>query len=155
VQRSAKPEKPAAPGGPLPRGAETVLLVEDEPGLLALTAAVLERQGYTVLKAANGNDALTVVHERRAGAIDLVMTDMVMPEMGGRMMAEWLQAFDPRIKLLFTSGYTDVGHGGGIQREMDFIPKPYKPRDLLNKIRQVIDRAATQPATPSHPGTAR
>jgi CheY-like chemotaxis protein len=145
VQRSAKPAQTAAPGGPLPRGVETILLVEDEPGLLALTAVVLQRQGYTVLKAANGNEALTLAHERRLGAIDLVMTDMVMPEMGGRLMAEWLHAFDPKIKVLFTSGYTDVGHGGGVHKGMDFIAKPYTPSDLLRKVREIIDRAAVQP----------
>jgi PAS domain S-box-containing protein len=153
VQRSVKPMKTAAPGGPLPRGVETILLVEDEAGLLALTSVVLERQGYTVLKAGNGNEALALVHERRSGAIDLVMTDMVMPEMGGRMMAEWLHAFDPKIKVLFTSGYTDVGHGGGIEKDMDFIAKPYTPSDLLRKVRDVIDRAGAQPAaqTPQEP----
>jgi PAS domain S-box-containing protein len=141
VRRSASLETPAATGGPLPRGVETILLVEDEPGLLAVTALMLERQGYTIVKATNGNEGLVLAHERRVGAIDLVMTDMVMPGMGGRVMADWLQAFDSKIKILFTSGYTDVG----IDKEMDFLAKPYTPLNLLRKVRQVLDRAVAQP----------
>jgi PAS domain S-box-containing protein len=156
IARSAKADtsNPQSQSAPPPRGVETILLVEDEPGLLALTAIVLQRQGYTVLKAGNGNEALSVVHARRRGDIDLVMTDMVMPEMGGRMMAEWLRAFDPQIKVLFTSGYTDVGHGGGIEAGMDFIPKPYTPTDLLHKVREAIDRSGPKPAALSLPETA-
>ena len=134
---------------PPPRGVETLLLVEDETGLLALTAIVLQRQGYTVLKAATGMEALAIVHELGGGAIDLVMTDMVMPEMGGRMMADWLKAGNPDIKILFTSGYTECGRAGEIDPDIDFIPKPYTPTNLLRKVREVIDRPApnfsTQP----------
>jgi len=141
VAQSAKAEKSCDPSGLPPRGVETVLVVEDEPGLLALTAIVLQRQGYTVLKAANGREALGIVHERPAAAIDLVLTDMVMPEMGGRMMADWLRALSPGIKVLFTSGYTDCALGGVIEADMDFLPKPYTPSGLLHKVRDVIDRA--------------
>ena len=151
VQRSANPESPSAPDGPLPRGAETILLVEDEPGLRAVTALVLERQGYTIIKASNGNEGLSLAHEQRVGAIDMVMTDMVMPGMGGRMMAEWLRSFDPKIKMLFTSGYTDVG----IDKEMDFIAKPYTPSNLLRKVREVMDRAVAQPGARSPQEAAR
>ena len=146
IASSARLEKTAAHATPLPRGAETILLVEDEPGLLELTAIVLQRQGYTVLKAANGREALGIVHERQIGEIGLVVTDMVMPEMGGRMMADWLYAINPGIKVLFTSGYTDCGHGGAIEKDMDFIHKPYTPSALLRKMREVIDRDAARPA---------
>jgi PAS domain S-box-containing protein len=141
----AKPKKPSGTPDLPPRGVETVLVVEDEPGLLALTAIVLQRQGYTVLKAANGRDALGMVHERSVGEIDLVLTDMVMPEMGGKMMADWLHAFSPGIKVLFTSGYTDCAQGGAIEAGMDFLPKPYTPSGLLSKVREVIDRGGSGP----------
>jgi len=121
-----------------PRGVETVLVVEDEPGLLALTAIVLQKQGYTVLKAANGREALGIVHEG-AEEIDLVVTDMVMPEMGGKIMADWLATMRPGLKVLFTSGYTDWAMGVEIDPEMEFLPKPYTPSCLLRKVRQVID----------------
>jgi PAS domain S-box-containing protein len=151
---SAKLEKLIDRAGPLPRGAETVLLVEDEPGLLELTAIVLQRQGYTVLKAANGREALGIVQERNAGEIGLVVTDMVMPEMGGRMMADWLYAINPGIKVLFTSGYTDCGHGGAIAKDMDFIHKPYTPSALLRKMREVIDRDTAALDAQSNSGVA-
>jgi CheY-like chemotaxis protein len=135
-----------AQAGPPPRGVESILLVEDEPGLLALTTIVLQRQGYTVLKAGNGREALDLVHKRHGRGIDLVVTDMVMPEMGGRMMAEWLRAIDPRMKILFTTGYTNWGADGAIDATMDFIPKPYTPSGLLRKVRDVLDG---QPSTGS------
>ena len=137
---AATTEKQAEDAGPPPHGTETVLLVEDETGLLALTAIVLQRQGYTVLKAASGMEALAIVHELGNGAIDLVLTDMVMPEMSGRMMVDWLKAGNPEVKILFTSGYTECGRGGEIDPDIDFIPKPYTPTNLLRKVREVIDR---------------
>jgi CheY-like chemotaxis protein len=146
---AARLEKTAEKAGPPPRGEETVLLVEDEPGLLELTAIVLQRQGYTVLKAANGREALGMVHERDGQGIGIVVTDMVMPEMGGKVMADWLYAINPEIKVLFTSGYTDCGHGGAISKDMDFIHKPYTPGNLLRKMREIMDRApVAMPAEP-------
>ena len=129
-----------AAGGPPPRGDETILVVEDEPGLLALTTIVLQRQGYTVLKASNGREALALVHQRHGRGMDLVITDMVMPEMGGKMMADWLHAIDPSMKILFTTGYSDWDREGAIDATMEFIPKPYTPSALLRKVREVIDR---------------
>ena len=148
IERSAEAEKAGEQDGLPPRGTETVLVVEDEIGLLSLTAVVLERQGYRVLKAANGSEALAIVHGRRAGAIDLVVTDLVMPEMGGRIMAQWVRAFDPKIKVLFTSGYAEVGNSGGIEIETNFIAKPYTPTDLLRKVRKVIDAVEGEAGTP-------
>jgi two-component system cell cycle sensor histidine kinase/response regulator CckA len=123
----------------VPRGIERILLVEDEPGLLDLTATVLTRQGYTVLKATNGREALSMIHDPSAGEIDLVVTDMVMPEMGGKMMADWLRVMRPGMRMLFTSGYTDVGSGGSLETDMDFLHKPYTPTGLLRKMREVLD----------------
>jgi nitrogen-specific signal transduction histidine kinase len=149
VSSSSAAEKVSGTMGPPPRGTETILLVEDEAGLLALTATVLQRQGYTVLKAANGKEALQIVYEPRECEIDLVVTDMVMPEMGGGMMADWLEAVKPGIKILFTSGYTEWGDGTAIASEKEFIPKPYTPSALLRKVRQVLDLpGAESMATP-------
>jgi PAS domain S-box-containing protein len=144
LPESAKAEKSGDSFGPAPRGVETVLVVEDEPGLLALTSIVLQRQGYTVLKAANGREALDIVHDGPE-RIDLVMTDMVMPEMGGRIMADWLQTLRPGIKVLFTSGYTECSlEGAAAAAPTDFIPKPYTPSDLLRKVREVLDAAGSR-----------
>ncbi len=125
VARSADATAASNPTGTLPRGTETILVVEDEPGL---------REG-------NGQEALRIVRERRGQPIDLVLTDMVMPEMGGKMMAEWLQATNPEIKILFTSGYTDYGivSDGEIKSDIEFLSKPYTPSGLVRKVREVID----------------
>ncbi len=140
---SAKAEICSDPSGPPPRGVETVLVVEDEPGLLALSSIVLKRQGYTVLGASNGREALGIVHDRPE-EIDLVITDMVMPEMGGRIMADWLQTLRPGIKVLFTSGYTECSLEGAADTAMEFIPKPYTPSELLRKVREVLDFAGAR-----------
>jgi len=138
VVRAALASGPAAG---LPRGSETILVVEDEPGLRELAAAVLQKQGYAILKAGNGQEALRIVRDRRGLPIDLVVTDMVMPEMGGKMMADWLQATNPEIKILFTSGYTDCGLDGALDSGIEFLPKPYTPSALVRKTREVIDTA--------------
>jgi CheY-like chemotaxis protein len=130
------------PAGSLPRGSETILVVEDEPGLRELAASVLEKQGYSILKAGNGQEALKIVRGRHGQPVDLVLTDMVMPEMGGKMMAEWLQATNPEIKILFTSGYTDCGLDGALDAGIEFLPKPYTPLILVRKTREVIDAPA-------------
>ncbi|HEX4085821.1 MAG TPA: ATP-binding protein, partial [Chthoniobacteraceae bacterium] len=129
---------------PVPRGHETILVVEDEPGLLELAAFVLQRHGYTVLKAANGRVALGIVNERTEDEISLVVTDMVMPEMGGKLMAEWLRAIRPRLKVLFTTGYTEATRDCVPTPGMSFLPKPYTPSALLRKVREVIDRPAVE-----------
>jgi two-component system cell cycle sensor histidine kinase/response regulator CckA len=138
AQRPATPSQSAA----LPRGTETILLVEDEPGLLHLAASVLAHQGYTVLKAANGQEALRIVRERDGLPIDLVLTDMVMPEMGGKLMADWLRITNPEIKLLFTSGYSQCGLEDQFGIGIEFLPKPYTPSSLVRKVREVIDQRA-------------
>jgi PAS domain S-box-containing protein len=131
------------------RGVEMVLLVEDEPGLLAMTSIVLGRQGYKVLKATNGTEALGIVNNEGKN-IDLVVTDMVMPEMGGKLLADWLRAIRPDIQVLFTSGYTDCELGGAVDASLEFIPKPYTPAGLLSKVRSVLDRAWNEKETQSH-----
>jgi len=127
--------------GPLPRGTETLLLVEDEPSLRHLASSVLETQGYTVLRAPNGQDALHVAREHKGSPIRLVITDVIMPVMGGNVMAEWLKATYPDLKILFTSGYTDdaIVHHGVLDPGVEFLPKPYTPATIARKVREMLD----------------
>jgi len=137
---------------PLPRGTETLLLVEDEPSVRNLAAGVLHAQGYTVLRAANGQDALHVVREHKGARIRLVVTDVIMPVMGGKVMAEWLKTTDPDLKILFTSGYTEeaVWPHGAPEEGIAFLPKPYTPSALARSVRELLDAKhvpASQPAS--------
>ena len=127
--------------GPLPLGTETLLLVEDEPTLRQLARSVLEGQGYHVLSAANGLAALHAAKTYRGAPISLVVTDVVMPLMGGREMAEQLKATNPDIKVLFTSGYIDdtITHQGVLESGIEFLSKPYTPMALARKVREMLD----------------
>jgi two-component system cell cycle sensor histidine kinase/response regulator CckA len=134
--------------GPLPRGTETLLVVEDEPSVRHLTRGVLETQGYEVLSASNGQDALHVAREHKGSPIRLVVTDVIMPLMGGEVMAEWLKTTYPDLKILFTSGYTDdaITHHGVLDAGVEFLAKPYTPAILARKVRELLDTPQTQPA---------
>jgi two-component system cell cycle sensor histidine kinase/response regulator CckA len=127
--------------GPVRRGTETLLVVEDEPSLRHLAQGVLKGQGYTVITAPNGQDALRVAREHRGEQIALVITDVVMPRMGGKVMAEWLKTTYPGLKVLFTSGYTEdaIAHEGMIDEGIEFLPKPYTPVQLTRKVRELLD----------------
>ena len=118
-----------------------MLLVEDEPAVRALNRRVLAACGYAVLEAKDGREAVAVA-ERRGGRIDLLVSDVVMPHLGGRQLAERLQSARPGVKVLFVSGYTDdavVRHGVGA--EFAFLQKPYSPGCLARKVREVLDKA--------------
>jgi signal transduction histidine kinase len=130
-----------APTGSLPRGTERLLLVEDDQSLRIMARRILQAQGYAVLTAANGLEALQVVNQQQGPPIQLVVTDVVMPQMGGLAMAEWLKATDPALKILFTSGYTDeaIAQHGVLDAGMAFLPKPYTPALLANKVRAMLD----------------
>ncbi len=127
--------------GPLPRGTETLLVVEDDPSVRQLARGVLEAQGYEVLSAVNGQDALRVVHEHKGSPIRLAVTDVMMPQMGGKAMAEWLKTSYPDLKILFTSGYTDntIAHHGVLDAGVEFLAKPYTPTTLVRKVRELLD----------------
>jgi two-component system cell cycle sensor histidine kinase/response regulator CckA len=127
--------------GPLPRGTETLLVVEDEPSVRHLARNVLQTLGYDVLSAANGQDGLNVARERKGSPIRLVITDVIMPLMGGKIMAEWLRTTYPDLKILFTSGYTDdaLAQHGVVDPDIAFLPKPYTPAALANKVRGLLD----------------
>jgi CheY-like chemotaxis protein len=127
--------------GPPPRGTETLLLVEDEPAVRHLAVNSLRSLGYEVLSASNGQDGLHVAQSRKGKPIRLVITDVIMPRMGGKVMAEWLKASFPDLKILFTSGYTDdaIAHHGVLDAGVDFLPKPYTPSILAHKVRAMLD----------------
>jgi signal transduction histidine kinase len=141
--------KPLAQIGPVRRGTETLLLVEDEPAVRHLAEGVLKGHGYTVLTAPNGQDALRVAREHRGPPIALVVTDVIMPRMGGKVMAEWLKTTYPDLKVLFTSGYTEdaIAHHGVLDEGVEFLPKPYSPASLARKVRELLDAQQTQACT--------
>jgi CheY-like chemotaxis protein len=123
------------------RGTETIFLAEDEDGVRGLALLILQSYGYKVLAARDGKDALRVAENHR-GPIDLLITDVVMPNLDGRDLAEALRPKYPRMKVLFVSGYTDdaVVRHGLLQEEVAFLQKPYTPLALALKIRQVLDQ---------------
>jgi two-component system, cell cycle sensor histidine kinase and response regulator CckA len=136
--QSPEIEKPAPSA--MPKGKETILLVEDEEIVRELTTKVLKRLGYNVLHASNGNEALEIA-QHYAGTIDLMITDVVMPGMNGRQLAEKLLQIRSSIQVLFTSGYTEnaIAHHGIIEKDLHFIGKPYSSRDLAHIIRRLLD----------------
>jgi len=120
---------------------ETILLVEDEAALLRMGHAILRKLGYTVLPASSPREALRLAHEHATG-IDLLMTDVVMPEMSGRELAEAVVAINPAIKCLYMSGYTAdaIANKGVLNAGVDFIQKPFSLRDLAFKINAALHR---------------
>ncbi|MEP6916497.1 MAG: response regulator, partial [Acidobacteriota bacterium] len=131
----------AASDAPPPRrGSETVLLVEDNESVRELAREALTRGGYHVVEATNGEEALYLANEG-PDAIDLVVTDVVMPVMGGRELAARLLATSPQIKIVFISGYTDdrMETQDVLQLGAAFIQKPFTPDALLRVVRGVID----------------
>jgi two-component system cell cycle sensor histidine kinase/response regulator CckA len=126
----------------LPRGSETVLLVEDEPSVRNLAHHLLNQQGYKVLEAANGEEALRVAQEHIGEKIHLLLTDVVMPQMGGEELANQLKILRPDVKVLYTSGYTDnaIVHHGVLEPGTHFLQKPFSPKTLSHKVREVLDR---------------
>jgi PAS domain S-box-containing protein len=142
-----------APSPPRPslrslRGTERVLLVEDEEDVRAVARESLARYGYTVLEARDGEEALRIAGAER-GRIDLMVTDVVMPGMNGRQLAERLLAIRPGTRVLYVSGYTDdaLSQHGILDQELAFLAKPFSPETLARSVRQVLD--GTPPNQPS------
>ncbi len=134
---------------PLPRGTESILVVEDETAVRNLASTVLQAHGYKVVLAANGAEGLRAAHSHAGAPFQLVITDVIMPVMGGQAMAEWLKTTDPELKILFTSGYIHeaIERSGVLEKGVDFLPKPYSPATLCHKVREMLDSppAGAQP----------
>ncbi len=125
-----------------PQGKETVLLAEDEPLLRSMVATVLRGRGYEVLETANGEEALGMVQKHGGEGIELLLTDVVMPQMGGLELAKKLHATNPNIKVLFTSGYAgdSLFELDALPTGTEFLPKPYMPETLAVKVREVLNQ---------------
>ena len=122
------------------RGKETILLVEDEDIVRNITSFSLEEFGYTILTAPDGKTALKILAHHE-GKIDLLITDVVMPEISGRELAETLLSQNSKLKVLFMSGFTDdaIVRHGVLQAHVAFLQKPFTPTSLAKKVREVLD----------------
>jgi two-component system, cell cycle sensor histidine kinase and response regulator CckA len=134
---------PASVQEPVTSSTETILLVEDEPAVRSIVSTILQQSGYTVLEADGGRAAIELVRAH-AEPIDLLITDVVMPEMGGRQLVEHLTAARPQMKVLYLSGHTDDAllRHGVLEADVAFLQKPFKIRALMDKVREVL---ATDP----------
>jgi PAS domain S-box-containing protein len=124
----------------LPQGTETILLVEDEEMIRKAAREILEVNGYRVLEASGGDEALMICREHKA-RIQLLMTDVVMPQMNGRELAERLASLRPELKVLYMSGYTDdaIVHHGVLDEGIAFLEKPFTAKALTHKVRELLD----------------
>jgi signal transduction histidine kinase len=149
VDQPAQPiERPEEAAPEDLRGNETILLVEDETAVRAVTRQLLERSGYRVLEASDGPAALALVE--KAGPrlqVDLLLTDVIMPGMSGRELADQLSAQRPQLRVLYMSGYTDdaVVRHGMLDPDLSYLEKPFRPAKLLAKVRETLKRSAKKP----------
>jgi CheY-like chemotaxis protein len=127
---------------------ETILLVEDEPSLRVMIGEILEAAGYRVLEGPSAEEALAAAGSH-AGSIDLMLTDVILPRMSGRQVAEALRTSRPETRVLYMSGYTDdaIGHHGILDPGTHFLQKPFTSDSLLRKVREILD--AGRPRAPS------
>src|SRR6185503_14665403 len=142
VETAAETGGADEPSAPLPEtGKETILLVEDEGDVRALAREVLERQGYTVVEASDGLQAVGV-YEKEGARVDLILTDVVMPRMSGREMVDRVRASRPDMRVLYMSGYTGdaIVRHGVLDASMLLLGKPFTPGALIAKVREVLDR---------------
>jgi len=126
----------------LPRGTETILVLEDDISVRHVSVRVLRNLGYQVIEAANGDDAQRLISESAGRKVHLLLTDMVMPQMSGRRFADWLRSASPHIKVVFVSGYLEESLHPGDRRDpgMFFLPKPFDPEQLAAKVREALDK---------------
>jgi CheY-like chemotaxis protein len=139
---------PPAPVQPVAGGSETVLLAEDDPSVRAVVSDVLTQKGYRVLRAPDGQAALEMARAA-PGEIHLLVTDIVMPGMTGRELAEALVAARPGVRVLYMSGYTDdaVVRHGVLEEGLPYLQKPFTPSVLATKVREVLDRPSVAAAS--------
>jgi CheY-like chemotaxis protein len=139
IEAAFESRPPAVERAELPIGSETILLVEDEDAVRHLARQVLEMQGYTVLEARNGIEALAVA-DGQTSRIDLLLTDVVMPEMSGRALVESMRAIRPDIAVLYMSGYTDdaIVRQGVLEPGTAFLSKPFTLEILVRKVQEVL-----------------
>ena len=132
------------------QGSETVLVVEDEAAVRVLVRRVLESNGYRVLEARHGAEALVICDEHK-DPIHLLVTDVIMPEMSGKQLAERVSAQRPEVKILYISGYTDnaIVHHGLLEAGTNFLQKPFTPDTLVRKLRAVLDADPSVGSAPS------
>jgi signal transduction histidine kinase/CheY-like chemotaxis protein len=140
VNEAAEPWVQEIVDDTLPQGRETILLVEDEPMLLELGLTVLGELGYRVFIAANGRDALRVLLDNPEENFDLVLTDVVMPEMGGKELVDHLRKLSPATKVVYCSGYAEdaIFHSGGLESGVFFLEKPYTVSGIAQKVREAL-----------------
>jgi PAS domain S-box-containing protein len=132
-------------------GHETILVVEDEQAILRLSVAMLEKLGYRILAASSPNEAISLAKEN-AGKIDLLITDVVMPEMNGRDLSKELSSFNPRLKCMFVSGYTAdvISHQGMLDEGVHFLQKPFSANDLAARVRETLKGRGLRRSGDSH-----
>lgn len=140
VRSENPPLLPPTPSD-LPRGKETILLVEDDPALREMAAELLRRLGYDVTAASNGGDALNLVEQRGKASLNLLFTDVVMPRLSGKELSERVRALHPETRILFTSAYTEnaIIHQEALDSGVAILQKPFTPSTLARKIREVLD----------------
>jgi two-component system, cell cycle sensor histidine kinase and response regulator CckA len=141
VDQTAEASTESVQRSSIPRGRETLLLVEDSEALRQVTCETLEQYGYTVLPASEGEQALVIAREQK-GAIDLLLTDVVMPKLGGADLARQLLALRPGIRVLYMSGYTDgtISHHGVLGAGTMLLTKPFTLDQLARAVREALDR---------------
>ena len=140
VDKTAREAEPAKARSELAKGSETILVVEDEEGVRSLVCETLASHGYKVLEARGADQALTIF-EQYAEPIHLLLTDVVMPQVGGKELAKRLSTVHPEAKVLYMSGYTDnaIVRHGVLEGGTPFLQKPFVPRTLVQKVREVLD----------------
>jgi CheY-like chemotaxis protein len=130
----------------LPTGAESILVVEDEPAVRELAVLILRERGYQVQESGNAFEALELI--RKNVAFDLVLTDVIMPQMSGKALCDQIKSQIPHTKVLLMSGYTDdaLAHHGVLDEGLSFLEKPFSPLQLTRKVREVLDATNGQAA---------
>jgi len=143
-QVESQPRVPIPPldAPELPRGTETILLVEDDPALREMAATLLRRLGYTVMVAADGIEALNLKQKSGSGHIDMLFTDVVMPHMSGKELSDRVRVLYPQTRILFTSAYTEsaIEHQSMLSKGAALLQKPFTPSALAHKLREVLDQ---------------